>query len=70
MLPILISDLYNYLALAVMLLAILFAYRKGRNVVSASSQSLAWTQVPLIPNPIDQNPWAHWRSPMDMMRQG
>jgi uncharacterized repeat protein (TIGR01451 family) len=26
--------------------------------------------VPLIPNPIDQNPWAHWRSPMDMMRQG
>ncbi len=22
------------------------------------------------PNPIDQNPWAHWRSPMDMMRQG
>ena|SRR5947208_553405 len=25
---------------------------------------------PLLPNPIDQNPWAHWRSPMDMMRQG
>jgi hypothetical protein len=24
----------------------------------------------LIPNPIDQNPWTHWRSPMDMMRQG
>ena len=48
MLPILISDLYKYLALAVMLLAILFGYRKGRNVVSASSQSLAWTQVPLI----------------------
>ena len=24
----------------------------------------------VIPNPIDQNPWAHWRSPMDMMRQG
>ena len=34
MLPILISDLYNYLALAVMLLAILFAYRKGRKAVS------------------------------------
>src|SRR5215510_3220475 len=31
-----------------MLLAILFAYRKGRNVVSVSGQSLAWTQVPLI----------------------
>jgi|SRR5215510_7736243 len=26
--------------------------------------------IGLIPNPIDQNPWAHWRSPMDMMRQG
>ena len=25
---------------------------------------------PLIPNPIDQNPRAYWRSPMDMMRQG
>jgi len=24
----------------------------------------------LIPTCIDQNPWAHWRSPMDMMRQG
>ena len=47
MLLILTSDLYNYLALAVMLLAILFGYRKGRDVVSVSSQSLAWTQVPL-----------------------
>jgi AAA domain/Putative DNA-binding domain len=28
------------------------------------------SKEPLIPNPIDQNPWAHWRSPMDMMRQG
>jgi hypothetical protein len=27
-------------------------------------------ELRLIPNPIDQNPWAHWRSPMDMMRQG
>ena len=24
----------------------------------------------LIPSPIDQNPCAHWRNPMDMMRQG
>jgi hypothetical protein len=24
----------------------------------------------LIPNPIDQNPWAHWRNPMDMILQG
>ena len=42
------SDLYKYLALAVMLLAILFGYRKGRDKVSVISQSLAWTQVPLI----------------------
>ena len=48
MLPIITSDLYKYLALAVMLLAILFAYFKGRDTVSASSQSLAWTNVPLI----------------------
>jgi len=31
-----------------MLLAIVFGYRRGRNVVSATGQSLAWTQVPLI----------------------
>jgi hypothetical protein len=48
MLPILEYDLYKYLALAVLLLAILFAYRKGRDAVSASSWSLAWTHVPLI----------------------
>ena len=24
----------------------------------------------LIPSPIDQNRCAHWRNPMDMMRQG
>jgi hypothetical protein len=48
MLPILEYDLYKYLTLAVMLLAIPFAYRKGRDAVSASSRSLAWTHVPLI----------------------
>ena len=48
MVPIITSDLYNYLALAVMLLAILFGYRKGRGLVSAGGPSPAWTQVPLI----------------------
>ena len=48
MLPILMSDSYKYLALAVMLLAILFGYCKGRHVVSVKNQSLAWTHVPLI----------------------
>src|SRR3974377_2059077 len=24
----------------------------------------------LIPSPIDQNPWAHWRNPRDMTRHG
>ncbi len=47
MLPILENDLYKYSALAVMLLAILFAYRKGR-VAVAGGRSLAWTHVPLI----------------------
>jgi len=48
MLPLLTTDLYKYLAVAVLLLAILFGYRKGRDAVSASGRSLAWTQVPLI----------------------
>jgi hypothetical protein len=48
MLPIIENDLYKYLALIVLLLAILFGYRRGRDAVSASSRSLAWTHVPLI----------------------
>ena len=24
----------------------------------------------IIPRLLDQNPWAHWRSPIDMMRHG
>lgn len=48
MLPLLTSDSYEYLALAVMLLAVVFAYLKGRGAISASSRSLAWTRVPLI----------------------
>lgn len=39
---------YNYLTLAVMLLAILFAWLKGRGAVSTDGRSLAWTNVPLI----------------------
>ena len=49
MLPMLMDHLYwYYFALAVMLLAILVGYWKGRGVVSASGQSLAWTHVPLL----------------------
>jgi hypothetical protein len=44
----LMSDLFQYSALAVMLLAILLAYYKGRHAVSANGRSLAWTQVPMI----------------------
>jgi hypothetical protein len=44
----LLSDTLKYSVLAVMLLAILLAYFKGRNAVSANGQSLAWTQIPLI----------------------
>src|SRR5262249_21093554 len=35
-----------------------------------SEDDLDECEILLIPNPIDQNPRAHWRSPMDMMRQG
>lgn len=44
----LISDTFKHSTLIVMLLAILLAYTKGRNAVSANGQSLAWTQVPLM----------------------
>jgi hypothetical protein len=44
----LMSDQFKHSALAVMLLAILLAYYKGRHAVSANGRSLAWTQVPLI----------------------
>ena len=37
---------------------------------NAGARMLITVREGLIPNPIDQNPWAHWRSPMDMMRQG
>jgi hypothetical protein len=30
----------------------------------------SWWRGPLIPSPIDQNRYAHWRNPMDMIRQG
>jgi hypothetical protein len=42
------SDPFKYSVLAVMLLAILLAYYKGRHAVSADGRSLAWTHVPLI----------------------
>ena len=48
MLKIISSDSYKFLALAVLLLAILFGYWKGRNAATASGQSLAWTRVPLV----------------------
>lgn len=36
------------LALTMMLLAVVYGYRKGRNTSVASGQSLAWTNIPLI----------------------
>ena len=41
----------------------------------AADNSPSFTRVSgeiegLIPSPIDQNWCAHWRNPMDMMRQG
>jgi hypothetical protein len=48
MMPIIENDLYKYWALAVLLLAILLGYCKGRGAVAASGRSLAWTNFPLI----------------------
>ena len=46
-------------------------------VLFAEAAGIEITHVPykgtgpaLIPSPIDQNPCAHWRNPMDMIRQG
>ncbi|HEX5213075.1 MAG TPA: hypothetical protein VFW22_15225 [Pseudolabrys sp.] len=48
MLPLLTSDLYKYLALAALLLAIAFGYLKGRGAASAGGRPLTWTRTPLI----------------------
>lgn len=45
---VMMSDLFKYSVLAVMLLAILLAYLKGRHAVAANGRSLAWTHVPLM----------------------
>lgn len=45
---ILTSDHFKHSVLAIMLLAILLAFYKGRHAVSANGRSLAWTQIPLI----------------------
>lgn len=45
---ILTSDHLKHSVLAIMLLAILLAFYKGRHAVSANGRSLAWTQIPLI----------------------
>ena len=50
----------------------------GRNVqidarwapTAADVRKYAGELVALIPGPIDQNRCAHWRNPMDMIRQG
>jgi hypothetical protein len=33
-------------------------------------RKFGWEIRQLIPGPIDQNRCAHWRNPMDMIRQG
>ena len=51
-----------------------FAYAKDKapDALGALAEriSAADGYVMLIPTLIDQNPCAHWRRPMDMMRQG
>ena len=42
----------------------------GKPGRSNQYESSALLRRQLIPSPTDQNPWAHWRNAMDMMRQG
>jgi asparagine synthase (glutamine-hydrolysing) len=44
--------------------------RGGQRSVRVDVRSPRPGSSGLIPSPIDQNPCAHWRKPMDMMRQG
>jgi hypothetical protein len=46
------------------------AVRGAMSDYRASAEDVAQGLWQLIPSPIDQNPCAHWRKPMDMMRQG
>ena len=43
-----ITEWPRTIALILMLLAVLYGYRKGRNASVVSGQSLAWTNIPLI----------------------
>src|SRR5262249_11475073 len=60
------GDLHAGLHVPLQILAELFDLREPRELPSDHPGAAPG----LIPNPIDQNPWAHWRSPLDMMRQG
>jgi hypothetical protein len=49
--------------------------RRSRSLNAAMNKTthieiIAETSKRLIPSAIDQNPCAHWRNPMDMIRQG
>ena len=44
--------------------------RVEAGIVELDRKIVAAFLAGLIPMSIDQNPCAHWRSPMDMMRQG
>ena len=41
-----------------------------RKVAKRAGRKTKAKKQTIIPSPIDQNPCAHWRNPMDMMRQG
>jgi len=50
--------------------AIRFISKKPDGTLGGFAQASYGSRDLVIPSPIDQNPCAHWRSPMDMMRQG
>src|SRR5450759_1038555 len=69
-LKMMVQDELKAQALAVKAVEVLVAHGRGAAEALIAHIRHDGNNIGLIPSPIDQNPCAHWRNPMDMMRQG
>ena len=61
--------MYYQLAVTLASAALFSSAILGGNPAAAQATEVAFVEE-VIPSAIDQNPCAHWRNPMDMIRQG